>query len=148
MRLISVVMGTKSEKARATESQKLLSYGFRYFETVRLYDAREILNTVRLWNAEVSSVSMGLGEAVVITLPRGSKGSLSAAMDVESVILGPISAGQALGQLTVSMGDNVVYEGPLIALADIPEAGFFKRMWHSLSLFALQLFGGDPLKIP
>jgi len=83
-----------------------------------------------------------------LTLPRGAKGSLSATMDVESVILGPISAGQALGQLTVSMGDNVVYEGPLIALADIPEAGFFKRMWHSLSLFALQLFGGDPLKIP
>ncbi len=148
MRLISVVMGTKSEKARATESQKLLSYGFRYFETVRLYDEREILNQVRIWNAETSTVSMGLGEAVVITLPRGSKGALSAAMDVESVIHGPISAGQELGRLAVSMGDDIVYEGPLIALADIPEAGFFKSIWHSLSLFFLQLLGGDPLKIP
>jgi len=148
MRLISVVMGTRSTKARATESQKLLSYGFRYYETVRLYDANEMLNTVRLWNAQAASVSMGLGEAVVITIPRGAKGMLTAAMDVENVILGPIQAGQALGQLTVSMGDDVVYKGALVALADIPEAGFFKSVWDSLSLFFLKLFGGDPLKMP
>ena len=147
MRLISVVMGTKSVKARAAESQKLLSYGFRYFETVRLYDAKEVLNTVRLWNADSPTVSMGLSEAVAITIPRGAKESLSAAMDVESVIRGPIAAGQVLGRLTVSMGDEEVYTGPLVAIVDIPEAGFIKGLWHSLSLFFLQLFGGDPLKI-
>jgi D-alanyl-D-alanine carboxypeptidase (penicillin-binding protein 5/6) len=147
-RLISVVMGTNSVKARASESQKLLSYGFRYFETVRLYDANEMLNTVRLWEADSATVSMGLSEAVAITIPRGAKGSLTAAMDIESVIRGPVTAGQELGQLTVSMGGETVYQGALVALKDIPAAGFFKGIWHSLSLFFLQLFGGDPLKIP
>jgi D-alanyl-D-alanine carboxypeptidase (penicillin-binding protein 5/6) len=147
-RLISVVMGTNSVKARATESQKLLSYGFRYFETVRLYDANEMLNTVRLWEADSATVSMGLSEAVAITIPRGAKGSLTAAMDIESVIRGPVTAGQELGQLTVSMGGETVYQGALVALKDIPATGFFKGIWHSLSLFFLQLFGGDPLKIP
>ena len=147
MRLVSVVMGTKSVKARARESQKLLSYGFRYFETVRLYDADEILNTVRLWEAVSPTVSMGLSEAVAITIPRGAKDSLTAAMDIENVIRGPIIAGQELGQLTVSMGEDTIYQGALVALKDIPEAGFFKGIWHSLSLFFLQLFGGDPMKI-
>jgi len=148
MRLVSVVMGTKSTKARATESQKLLSYGFRYYETVRLYGAKESLNTVRLWGAQAPTVSMGLSKPAIITIPRGTKDTLTASMDVESVIHGPIHAGQELGQLTVSRGEDVVYKGALIALADIPKAGFFNGIWQSLSLFFLQLFGGDPLKIP
>lgn len=148
MRLVSVVLGTESEEARATESQKLLTYGFRYFETLRLYDAAETLRTVRVWRGDRDSLDLGLSQEVVITVPRGSKENLKATMDIPSVVKAPIEAGDELGRLVVTAGGETVYEGPLTALSSIEEAGFFARIWDALSLFFLQLFGGDPLAVP
>ncbi len=147
MRLVSVVMGTQSEEARATESQKLLTYGFRYYETLQLYDARESLNEVRVWGGEKPSVRMGLANKVAITIPRGTKDNLTATMDIDRVIQAPIIEDQALGLLTVKVDGAMVYEAPLVALSNIGEAGFFRQLWDSLALFLLELFGGDPLKL-
>jgi D-alanyl-D-alanine carboxypeptidase (penicillin-binding protein 5/6) len=147
MRLVSVVMGTGSEEARATESQKLLTYGFRYFETVRLYDANESLRDIRVWRGTRGSNSLALPEEVVITIPRGTKENLEATMDIDRVVKAPISQGDEIGKLTVTLGEDVVFEGPLTAMHEVEEAGFFKRVWDAIALFFLQLFGGDPLAL-
>jgi D-alanyl-D-alanine carboxypeptidase (penicillin-binding protein 5/6) len=147
MRLVSVVMGTRSEEARAAESQKLLTYGFRYYETLHLYRAQESLNEVRVWGGEKSKLQLGLADNVSVTIPRGGKDSLSATMDIDSVINAPIKAGQPLGMLTISLDDDTVYEAPLVALSAVGEAGFFQTLWDRVSLFVLQLLGGDPLKL-
>jgi len=145
MRLISVVMGTNSEDARARESQKLLTYGFRYFETHRLYAAAESLKSVRVWGGLASELRLGLPEEVVITIPRGSKANLAATMDLPIEIHAPIAANQDIGKLTVMLADKVIYEGPLQSLRKIDEAGFFSRLWDSIMLFFLKIMGNDPL---
>ncbi|MEO2173904.1 MAG: D-alanyl-D-alanine carboxypeptidase family protein [bacterium] len=147
MRLVAVVMGARSEEARATESLKLLTYGFRYYETLNLYDARETLKTVRVWGGTSARLNLGLDDAVVITVARGSKKNLEASMDIQEVIQGPVTRGQKLGQLLVTNGDTVVAEVPLVALRSIEEAGFFKGLWDAIMLFFTQVFSGDPLEI-
>lgn len=147
MRLVAVVMKTDSERARARESQKLLTYGFRYYETVPLYDANEALNTVRLWGGTQDRIGLGINKDVVLTLPRGGRDDLSAEMDVDSVIRAPIKQGQDLGELTVSMNDEVIFQGPLVALHDVDQAGLFGRLWDAIYLFFLQLFDGDALAL-
>lgn len=140
MRLISVVMGTSSEQARARESQKLLNYGFRFFESYQAYGAGETLTTTRVWMGEKSEVALGLDERLMMTIPRGSHEQLDAAMTVHNDVTAPISQGQQLGTLTISLQGEVLLEKPLVALTDIEEAGFFKRMWHRLVRFFSNLF--------
>ncbi|XOV85868.1 MAG: D-alanyl-D-alanine carboxypeptidase family protein [Pseudomonadota bacterium] len=147
MRLVSVVMGTSSEEARAVESQKLLTYGFRYFETVPLYKAAEALRNVRVWRGDRDSVGLGLVADAVLTIPRGGRESLEAKMDINAIVEAPFDQGDKLGRLTVSMGDEVVFESDLVALAPVAEAGFFSRVWDALALFFMKIFGGDPLAI-
>lgn len=147
MRLVSVVMGTTSEAARATESQKLLTYGFRYYETVTLYTATESLNKVRLWGGSHNSINLGLGNDVIVTIPRGSTDNLGARMDIDAEIHAPLSEGQQLGTLTILINEEKLLSVPLVALNPVGEAGFFSRLWDAVSLFFLRLFGGDPLKL-
>ena len=145
MRLISVLMGAKSEEVRATESQKLLTYGFRFFETHKLYDADTGLSNNRIWGGIAESIDLGLEKEVVITIPRGMKKELSAKMELDSVIEAPIEAGARFGNLTISLRDDVIYEAPLTALRSIPESGFFSNSWDDIHLFFLQLFALDTL---
>jgi D-alanyl-D-alanine carboxypeptidase (penicillin-binding protein 5/6) len=145
MRLISVVMGASSEEARAIESQKLLTYGFRYFETASLYQAGEELRQVRVWGGKHGSVKLGLAEGMVLTIPRGSRDELKAELDVPSEVHAPLEKGKQLGLLTVTLPDGEVIEVPLRALNGIQEAGFFAGLWDAIALFFLKLFGGDPL---
>lgn len=147
MRLVSVVMGTSSEAARATESQKLLTYGFRYYETVPLYSGNESLKKVRLWGGSHSSINLGLADDVVVTIPRGARENLGAHMDIGAEIHAPLSDGQELGTLTILMNEEKLMTIPLVALNAVEEAGYFSRIWDAISLFFLQLFGGDPLKL-
>ena len=147
MRLVSVVMGTVSEEARATESQKLMTYGFRYYETVPLYSGDESLKKVRVWGGSHGSINVGLENDVVVTIPRGSRDSLAAHMDINTEILAPLSKGQKLGTLTVRMNEEVLLSSTLVALNAVEEAGFFSRIWDEIALFFLQLSGGDPLEI-
>lgn len=145
MRLISVLMGAKNEEARAAETQKLLSYGFRFFETHKLYDAAATLSKNRIWGGVDESIDLGLQKEVVITIPRGMKKELTAKMEIDSVIEAPFEAGTQFGKLTISIRDEVIYEAPLRALKSIEESGFFSSAWDDVHLFLLQLFGGDTL---
>lgn len=140
MRLISVVMGTSSEQARARESQKLLNYGFRFFENYRAYEAGETLTDARVWMGRQAQVALGLDNALVMTIPRGSHDQLSAEMTLNKDITAPISQGQQLGTVTISLDGEAVLQQPLVALTAVEQAGFFKRLWHSLVRFFSNLF--------
>lgn len=143
MRLISVVMGTDSEEARMRESQKLLSYGFRYFETQELYEAEVPLKTSRIYYGESEELPMGVAEAVSITIPRGSYEDLSPELIVPRALEAPISAGTEVGELVLSLYGEEIYRAPLVALADVTEAGVFARLSDWVSLFIADLLGSE-----
>ena len=147
MRLIAVVMGAPSEDRRTRESQKLLTYGFRYYETVNLYARNESLRKVRVWGGAHSSINLGLAEDVVVTIARGARDNLTANMEIDSEIHAPLKMSQELGSLTVTVGSTEAVKRPLVALNALEEAGFFGRLWDTISLFFLKIFGGDPLRI-
>ncbi len=128
MRLISVVMGTNSENARAQESQKLLNYGFRFFETHRLYGANEMLKSMRIWKGEAEQLPLGLGNDLFVTVPRGQYKNLNAAMTVDQPLVAPAGKGQSFGNVTVKLGEETLAERPLIALQDVPEGSLFDRL--------------------
>jgi D-alanyl-D-alanine carboxypeptidase (penicillin-binding protein 5/6) len=141
MRLISVVLGTADEEARARESQKLLSYAFRYYRTHKLFEKNVLLNTSKVWAGEVDQLRMGITEDLYVTIPRGQADSLQATMDVERVIKAPLAKGQAVGKVKVTLDGKVVKEVPLVAMDNIPEAGFLKKIWHAILLFFTSLIG-------
>ena len=147
MRLVSVVMGTNSMEARARESQKLLSYGFRYYATHTPYSAETSLRDVRVWGGDAATVGLGVPDDVTITVPRGAAEQLTAKLDLSPVFRAPLSKGDETGKLTVMYGEEIVYEGPLVALSEVPEAGAFSSFVDAVSLFFLELFGGDPLAV-
>lgn len=140
MRLISVVMGTSSEDARAKETQKLLNYGFRYYQTHDLYQAGESLTESRVWGGSFDVFQLGLAEKVVVTIPRGQKNDLDATLSIDPVIKAPVEVGQEYGRLVVKLGEEVVVDQPLVALDAVPEGGFFKRIWDMIKLFFIGLF--------
>lgn len=140
MRLISVVLGTSSEEARAQETQKLLAYAFRFYRTHPLYKANQVLNQTRVWGGSVDQVRLGLDHDLAVTIPRGQEDNLEANLDLQSVIKAPIARGQKLGNVLVSLGGEEVKSVPLVALDDIPEGGFFKKIWDEILLFFTGLF--------
>ncbi|MGM0984753.1 MAG: D-alanyl-D-alanine carboxypeptidase family protein [Pseudomonadota bacterium] len=142
MRLISVVMGTASEEARAQETQKLLSYGFRYYETLKLYDAGAVLNTPRVWGGDKNELRVGVDRNVVMTVPRARSEELTAKLDIQADLTAPITAGDRVGTMEVRQGEEVVGERPLVALEGIEEGGLFKRLFDQVRRFFTNLIGG------
>ena len=140
MRLISVVMGTASEEARAIETQKLMTYGFRYYETHKLYDANQVVSNQKVWSGQQNSLDLGISEEVYITIPRGAEESMTATMDVGEVITAPIDQGQVMGTINVSLEDDILYQGEVIALQQVERAGLFKRFIDWLTLMFTNLF--------
>jgi D-alanyl-D-alanine carboxypeptidase (penicillin-binding protein 5/6) len=140
MRLIAVVMGTASEEARVAETQKMLSYGFRYFETHKLYDAGEVINSVRVWQGRENSVDLGIEDEVYITIPRGRAGDLAVTLDVEDTIRAEVQAGQLIGNVQIRLDDDVVYQGNVVAMQAVERGGLFKRLLDALTLFFTSLF--------
>lgn len=141
MRLISVVMGTRSEESRAQESQKLLSYGFRYYRTHQLYNANEALNSATVWSGVQDQLKVGLSDPLAVTIPRGQVDQLEAVMDIDKVIKAPVVKGEVYGNVNILLNGERVREVPLVALEDIPEAGLLKRIWHAVMLFFVGLIG-------
>lgn len=135
MRLISVVMGTNSEEARAQETQKLLSYGFRFYETMNLYERGAVLATPRIWGGEQNEVRIGVDEEVYMTLPRNRNDELRARLNMNNDLNAPISMGDDVGTLEVVMGDKVVGERDLVALESVEEGGLFKRLIDQVRRF-------------
>lgn len=141
MRLIAVVMGTSSDEARARESQKLLAFGFRYYETGKVYSAGDtIQENTRVWYGEEESVNLVVPEDVYVTIPRGAKDELDAKILVDETIEAPIAERQELGRLSVSYKGESLLDLPLVADHPIEEAGFFARLWDAISLFFYGLF--------
>jgi D-alanyl-D-alanine carboxypeptidase (penicillin-binding protein 5/6) len=134
MRLISVVMGTKSESARASESQKLINYGFRFFETHKLYDADQPLKAMRVWKGASETVQLGLTAPLYITVPRGQYNKLNASLNVASAIIAPTRKGQNLGTVNVHLGDLMLAERPLIALEDVAEGSMWQRLFDNMRM--------------
>ncbi len=134
MRLISVVMGTKSEGARANESQKLLNYGFRFFETHKLYDAAQPLKAMRVWKGANETVQLGLDAPLYVTVPRGQYNKLNASLSVENAIIAPTRKGQNLGAVNVKLGDEMLAERPLVALDDVAEGSLWQRLFDNVRM--------------
>jgi D-alanyl-D-alanine carboxypeptidase (penicillin-binding protein 5/6) len=141
MRLVSVVMGARSEQSRATESQKLLSWGFRYYMTHRLYGSDDLLSSERVWKGKADSVDLGVAEEIYLTIPRGAEDLLEASMSVENTLEAPIAVGDQLGTLSISYEGEEILTKPLVAKTPVEQAGFFARFWDGLKLFMMKIFG-------
>jgi D-alanyl-D-alanine carboxypeptidase (penicillin-binding protein 5/6) len=146
MRLIAVVMGTASKLARKEESRKLLGYGFRFYETPRVLAAGQSLTDppLKVWKGAADSVRLGVTRDVYVTVPRGRAAELKASYVVDEAhraIVAPVTAGDVLGSVTVSLGEELVQQEPLAALDGVERGGFFRVFWDSLMLFFLKLFG-------
>ncbi|MCE3025422.1 MULTISPECIES: D-alanyl-D-alanine carboxypeptidase family protein [unclassified Salinicola] len=139
-RLIAVVMGTQSDEARAAETQRLLNYGFRFYQTRKLYDAGSVLNQARVWGGAQDTVRLGVQHEVSMTVPRGSADNLTARLNIPETLHAPIQAGQQIGTLEIKSGDKVLGQEPLVALEGVEEGSIFKRVWDSIVLFVTGLF--------
>lgn len=134
MRLVAVVLGTKSKKARAAESQRLLVYGFRNFQTNTLYAANNMIVETKVWSGETDNLALGVADDVIATIPKGSQANLVAETEIDTVIKAPIKQGQVLGKLIVKLDGELIVEQDLVAMSDGVEAGFFSRMIDSIML--------------
>ncbi len=128
MRLISVVLGTNSMEKRIQETQKLLNYGFRFYETHPLYKANQRLNDVTVWEGSKDILGVGLANDLFVTIPRGQYKYLKIETTLQPEIVAPITTNQPLGQLHVSLNGEVISEQPLVALSDVEEGSFFKKL--------------------
>ena len=138
-RLIAVVMGTSSEKQRADENQALLNYGFRFYETHKLYEADKTLAQPELWKGASNSIALGVANDVVVSMPRGRYKDLKATMDMPSRLIAPFTKGQQVGTIRIALDGKPLAERPLVALADAPAAGFWGRTSDGILLW----FKGD-----
>ncbi|HEY6611461.1 MAG TPA: D-alanyl-D-alanine carboxypeptidase family protein [Pseudomonas sp.] len=139
-RLIAVVFGTNSEQARAAETQKLLTYGFRFFETRQFYAKGAELAQAPVWKGAERQLKAGLAENLTLTLPRGQLAQLQASMTLQPMIEAPVAAGQEVGKVEVRLGEQVLHSAPLVALEAVEEGGIFRRVWDSIRLFFYGLF--------
>ena len=134
-RMIAIVMGASSEKARADSAMALLNYGFRFFETHKLYEAGKPQATPRLWKGQEDQLPLGVAEDVLVTVKTGDYDKLKATMDIPSTLVAPYKKGQQVGTLHVTEDGQPIEDVPLIALNDAPQGGFFKRLWDSILLW-------------
>ena len=135
MRLISVVMGMDSPEARVSASQALLNYGFRFYETHKLYTGGEEITNARVWGGEPQTAALGLMEDLYLTVPRGGFDALSATMDLDPELIAPLETHAPVGYVRVSLDGESLAEMPLVALHDVPEASFWARIKDEISLW-------------
>ena len=134
-RLVSVVLGTNSDGARAQESQKLLNYGFQFFESVRLYEKGQELGALRVWKGTHDSLKAGLDRDLDLVLPRGETQKLKADFVSVQPLVAPVSAGQKVGVVRIVLDGKQLAEYPVVALESVPVAGLVGRTWDSMRLW-------------
>ena len=132
MRLLSVVMGTTSDSARAKESQTLLNFGFRFYQTHRLFDGGETLKQLRVWKGEVDNLNLGLEEDLYVTIPRGSYNKLTARIHLKDSIMAPVPRGKVLGKVIIEHDGEIIKEVPLVALRGVREGGIIHNLVDSV----------------
>ena len=140
MRLISVLLGSSSAESRARQTQKLVSFGFRHFDTKKIYSQGDILkDNAKVWFGVDDFLNLTIAEDIVLTLPRRSEKNLVANIIVDQKLEAPISAGEELGRLQVSLAENILIDVPLVAEKDILESGLFSRFYDWIVLFFTDL---------
>lgn len=142
-RLVAVVLGAKSDEARAAETQKLLNYGFRYYETVTLYADDPGVTIAHVWGGKKADVKLGVTGPIQLTIPRGAINAITAKVQRDEIIEAPVAKGRAYGTLSVQLNGSELVHQPLVALDAVEEADFFQRLWDRIKLFFRSLFGGD-----
>jgi D-alanyl-D-alanine carboxypeptidase (penicillin-binding protein 5/6) len=135
MRLVSALMGSASEDSRITETQALLRYGFRFFETNRVYESGTPITRVRVWQGQSEQLEMGIADDLYLTVPRGQLGKLATGIVVEEKILAPVHVGQQLGVVSISLDGQAIAQRPLVALAEMPQGGLWRRMSDTVKLW-------------
>lgn len=133
-RLVSVVLGTTSESARATESQKLLNWGFQFYDSVRLYAANQPVTQLRVWKGANSQLKAGFTSDLHIALPKGQADKLKASVVSLQPLIAPVTPGQRVATLKLELDGKPWRELPVVALENVPVAGIFGRAWDSLQL--------------
>jgi D-alanyl-D-alanine carboxypeptidase (penicillin-binding protein 5/6) len=134
-RLIAVVLHAASDDERMSDSMALLNWGFRFYETHRLYQPDAVIARHKLWMGETDEALLGVQQPLLVSLPRGRYDDLKPLMDVPKVLEAPLTAGQQIGTVRVMLDGEVVVQAPLVALKSVPEAGFFKRLWHGFLMW-------------
>jgi D-alanyl-D-alanine carboxypeptidase (penicillin-binding protein 5/6) len=127
MRLMTVLLGADSEKARAQETQKLLNYGFRFYETHRLYDPAQELTQVRVWRGALDQVAVGTELPIYLTIPRGHYEQLKPIMEIKPNVTAPLKKGDMVGTLTVKLAGEIVASEKLVVKTDVPTGNLFKQ---------------------
>jgi D-alanyl-D-alanine carboxypeptidase (penicillin-binding protein 5/6) len=135
-RLLSVLLGSTSESARAQESQKLLNWGFQFFDSVKLFGAGDAVKSIDVWKGEAEAVRVGVKGDLFVTVPKGEADKLKAELVSQQPLIAPLASGQRVGLVRVTFEGKPYGEYPLIALEDVGEAGFFGRAWDTLRLWA------------
>jgi D-alanyl-D-alanine carboxypeptidase (penicillin-binding protein 5/6) len=143
MRLVSVVMGSASESSRASESQTLLNYGFRFYETIQLYQAGQQLSEARVWKGMEEQVRLGIEDELFVTIPRGRYDDLVARLAIRPELSAPLAEGEQVGEISVTLDGDPVAQLPLITLNAVAEAGFFGRSWDGVKLWINSFFEDD-----
>ena len=134
-RLLSVVLGGASDAARATESQKLLNYGFQAFDTVELYAPEKPVSNLRVWKGAAPEVPAGFFASQYLTLPKGTAEKLNLTMAATEPLIAPVAKGQRVGTVNVALEGKPVAEFALVALQDVPAGSFVGRAWDTVRLW-------------
>ncbi len=135
-RLLAVVLGTASREARASESQKLLNWGFTAWDAVRLFEDGKPAARVPVWKGTQREASLGAAGALYVAVPRGEGDKLKTQIDRTDPLVAPLTKGQRVGTLKVTTaGGTDVASVPLVVQEAVPEAGLFGRAWDSLRLW-------------
>jgi len=138
MRLVSVVVGAKSKRARARETEKMLDYGFRFFESYTLYKAKQPLDTESVWKGNKNELQLGLSETLSVTVPKGQYKQLSATLHIDKYIMAPVVAGKKYGTLKIRLDDKVILERSLVALYSVEVGNIWNRLVDSFLLFFMK----------
>jgi D-alanyl-D-alanine carboxypeptidase (penicillin-binding protein 5/6) len=134
-RVLAVVLGAASDAARASGPQKLLNWGFQAFDTVQLYQSGKTISTLRVWKGTLNEVPAGFLADRYLTLPKGKADKLALTMEAQDPLVAPIARAQRVGTVKVALEGKPVAEFPLIALEEVPAAGFFGRAWDTIRLW-------------
>lgn len=140
MRLIAVVVGAQNDSERTHQTHQLLTYGFRFYQTHKLFNALEIIEEPRVWMGKSKNVSLGLQEDLYVTIPQGQYEALDAQLSLEKHLKAPITEGQAQGKLVVKLQDKLITQRPLVALEDLDKGPFWSRVADYVSLSIQSLF--------
>jgi len=134
-RLLSVVLGAQGDSARASDSQKLLNWGFQAFDTVQLYQSGKAVANVRVWKGAAKEVKAGFLADRYLTLPKGKADKLKLTLQTQEPLVAPVQSAQPVGVVKVALEGKQVAEFPLIALEDVPVANVFGRAWDTVRLW-------------